>query len=338
MGVVNAMPTYPGSVLHPDRYHGHGKKPPFFEGWYFKLVDASEQHKYAVIPGIFLSDDPDKQHAFVQVLDGVSGRVVYHRFLAEQFWAAPDAFEVRVGQNVFSRERMMLNLAAPEQTLAGEVSLVGAQPWPVTLLSPGIMGWYAWAPFMECLHGVVSLDHGLAGRLEVDGRGIVFDGGRGYIEKDWGQAFPEGYVWMQTNHFPDEPGTCLTASIAIIPWLRGAFPGFIIGLWHRGRLYRFATYTRAKTTRLRISDTAVAWTVRDRRHTLEIEGLRAGGGLLLAPTREDMHVRVDETLNASVSVRLCTREGALIFEGAGRHAGMEVQGNLEKLLRLQTTA
>lgn len=336
MGLVMRPRSYVRSTLHPDRYHGHRKKPPFFEGWYFKLVDASEQHKLAVIPGIFLSDDPARRHAFVQVLDGVSGRVVYHRFPVEQFWAALDAFEIRVGPNAFSRQHMSLQLTSPEGTLTGEVAFDRVQPWPVTLLSPGIMGWYAWAPFMECNHGVVSLDHGLAGRLEMDGRGIVFDGGRGYIEKDWGQAFPAGYVWMQSNHFEGEEGVCLTASIAIIPWLRSAFPGFIIGLWLRGRLYRFATYTRASTTHLAITDASVTWTVSDHNYVLEIEGRRATGGLLLGPTRAEMHVRVDETLNASVAVRLRRRGGETIFEGVGRHAGMEVQGDLERLLRLQT--
>lgn len=32
-------------------YHGHGKKPPVFESWYYKLVDATGQQRYAVIPG-----------------------------------------------------------------------------------------------------------------------------------------------------------------------------------------------------------------------------------------------------------------------------------------------
>lgn len=35
------------STLHPAVYHGHGKEPPFFEGWYYKLVDASEHHRQA---------------------------------------------------------------------------------------------------------------------------------------------------------------------------------------------------------------------------------------------------------------------------------------------------
>lgn len=334
------MLSYFRAVLHPDRYHGHGKKPPFFEGWYYKLVDAGESHAYAVIPGIFLNADPARRHAFVQVLDGNSGQVFYHRYPVEEFWAASDTFAVRVGPNFFSREKMQIRIDRPEQNLAGEVAFVGVAPWPVTLISPGIMGWYAWAPFMECNHGVVSLDHSLQGSLVVDGRAIDFGGGRGYIEKDWGQAFPTGYVWMQTNHFA-EPGTCLTASIAIIPWLRGAFPGFIIGLWRQGRLYRFATYTGAKTTHLAITDTMVHWTVRGGGYELTLEGVRAQGGLLLGPTREEMHIRVDETLQATVGVTLRKlgrgSEGDIVFAGVGRYAGMEVQGDLGKLLRLQQT-
>lgn len=322
------------TVLHPDRYHGRGKQPPFFEGWYFKLVDASQQQRWAIIPGIFLSHDPARHHAFVQVLDGVTGRATYHIYPAEAFWAAPDAFEVRIGPNEFSASRIKLALTHDERAVMGEVHFQNTTPWPVTLASPGIMGWYAWIPAMECYHGVVSLDHSLSGGLSIAGREIDFAGGRGYIEKDWGQSFPAAWVWMQTNHFPS-PGVCLTASIAIIPWLRSAFPGFIVGLWHDARLYRFATYTGARTEHLEITDTHVIWTIRDRHHRLEMTAERAGGGLLLGPTRQEMHKRVNETLGATVGVRLTTLGGRVIFDELGRHAGMEVHGELDRLLALQ---
>ena len=35
---------------------------------------------------------------------------------------------------------------------------------------------------------------------------------RGYIEKDWGKAFPHSWLWLQTNHFT-QPGTSLSASV-----------------------------------------------------------------------------------------------------------------------------
>jgi len=31
------------TILNPGVYHGVNKKPPFFEGWYYKLVSADER-------------------------------------------------------------------------------------------------------------------------------------------------------------------------------------------------------------------------------------------------------------------------------------------------------
>lgn len=33
--------------------------------------------------------------------------------------------------------------------------------WPVTLANPGVMGPYSFVPFMECNHGILSMDHAL---------------------------------------------------------------------------------------------------------------------------------------------------------------------------------
>jgi hypothetical protein len=195
------------------------------------------------------------------------------------------------------------------------------------------MGWYAWVPFMECYHGVVSLDHGIQGQLRVNDQLIDFTGGRGYTEKDWGKSFPAAWVWYQTNHF-DRPGTGLTASVAIIPWIRRSFPGFIIGFWHGGVLYRFATYSGARIERLDMTDRRVGWVVRDRRYRLEMEATRSEGGILQAPTTVDMGRRIAETLSATVAVELKALGGpqqASIFRGVGRHAGLEAVGDLDRL-------
>ncbi|TVP69750.1 MAG: hypothetical protein EA340_06805 [Nitriliruptor sp.] len=323
------------SLLHPERYHGHRRRPPYFEGWYFKLVDASEVARYAVIPGIFLSDDPARHHAFVQVLDGATGAASYHRYPAEAFEAAEGAFDVRVGPNRFSASGLHLDIDDEHRRVTADVALGPLEPWPVRAWSPGVMGPYAFIPRMECNHGVLSFDHRLDGHLTLDGARIDLTGGRGYLEKDWGAAFPAGYVWMQSNHFAT-PGTSLVASIAIVPWIRSAFPGFLVGLHHDGVLHRFATYTGARTEHLRITDDRVEWTITDRHRQLEVHARRAAAGLLLGPTREQMESRVGETMRAEIEVRLLDRRTRTVLEGTGRNAGLEVHGDLERLLALQT--
>lgn len=319
--------------LHPARYQGHGRRPPYFEGWYYKLVDAAEAHVYAIIPGVFLSDDAQEAHAFVQIFDGRGGHNTYHRYPRHAFEASREDFEVHIGPNRFTKEGLFLQIDVPERTVLGELHFADLTPWPATLLSPGIMGWYTWVPLMECYHGVISLDHGIEGALKIDGRPIDFGEGRGYIEKDWGQSFPAAWIWMQSNHF-EQPGTSLTASIAVIPWLGSSFAGQIIGLWHEGALYRFATYTGARVEALAVDDDDVHWVVGDKHHRLEIRAQRSEGGILAGPTGADMGGRVPETLKASIEVGLTRRDGQKLFHGTGRHAGLEVAGDLERLLEM----
>jgi hypothetical protein len=323
-------------VLHPEGYHGPqpatAGRSGYFEGWYVKLVSADRARRFAVIPGVFLGPDGQGE-AFVQLLDGIAGRSWYHRYELADFEAASDRYEIRVGPNTFTPQGVHLEL--PDGTLSGDAAFTSPlRPWPVTRTSPGVMGWYAWTPKMECKHGVVSLDHGLAGTLEHLGEPVDLAGGRGYLEKDWGAAFPVGYVWMQTNHFGSE-GTCLTASTALIPWVTGTFRGHIVGLLHEGRLWRFTTYTGAQTQSLSIDDEHVRWTLRSRRGAvLDLVAERRGGALLHAPIRTEMHRRVEETLDARVHVRLTDADGGVVLDDTGECAGLEVHGDL---LRLTTT-
>ncbi|HOT96280.1 MAG TPA: tocopherol cyclase family protein [bacterium] len=322
------------SLLHLEGYHGEKKKAPFFEGWYYKCVDGAGENRLALIPGIARHREPEQDHAFLQILDGSSGRSFYHRVPAEQFHADPRGLEQHVGACCFSQNGLALDIEAEGWQLKGEITFGPLSPWPVTLRSPGAMGWYAWVPFMECYHGVVSFSHELKGTVLFNGRGIDFAGGRGYIEKDWGRSFPHAYIWLQSNHFPAAE-TSFMASVAIIPWLRSAFPGFIIGLHHRHHLYRFATYTGAQVEALEIGDAEILLQVRDRHHRLHIRAERARAGLLHAPTPQGMKGRIAETLGGTLSLRLDRLESReRIMEQTGLHAGIEAAGDLPALLAL----
>lgn len=318
-------------IRHPEAYHGDGVTRRFFEGWYIKLVSADRSQRWAVIPGIFRGIGGGPDEAFVQVLDGLTGRSWYHRFELDEFAASAHEFDVRVGVNRFSAAGVHLELPQLRGDLAFTTPL---DPWPVTLAAPGIMGWYGLVPFMECFHGVVSFGHGLAGDLSVEGAPVSFDAGRGYIEKDWGRAFPAGYVWMASNHLDSDPAVSLVASTAIIPWLGGAFRGAIVGLRSGDKLYRWATYNRSRTTLLRIDDTRVEWTTEGPDGVLELSAERVRGGLLHAPLRTAMHQRVEETLDARVTLRHVDRAGRVVHEGVAHCAGLEVFGDIDRLVAL----
>jgi len=318
-------------VRHPEAYHGAGITRRYFEGWYVKLVTADLSRRYAVIPGVFRGLREDVNEAFVQVLDGIAGQSWYHRYPLEEFEASDREFRVRVGNNHFSTEGVTLDVPG----LSGTIRFLDHQGgWPVTLREPGIMGWYGLVPFMECFHGIVSFGHRLEGTLDIDAATSDFSGGRGYIEKDWGQAFPEGYVWLHTNHIEGHKDASFIGSVAIIPWLRRPFRGFIAGLLHGGRLYKWTTYNKTHERELLIDDAHVRWSLEGPDGTLRVEAARVRGGILHAPLRDAMHKRVDETLDAEIRITHYSPEGALLLDSIGRASGLEVYGDTDTLVGL----
>jgi tocopherol cyclase len=206
--------------------------------------------------------------------------------------------------------------------------------WPVTLTAPGIMGWYAAMPFMECYHGLVSFNHGLQGELEVLGSVQSFSGGKGYIEKDWGKAFPAGYIWIHSNHLAQDSSASLVASVAIIPWLGGSsFRGFIMGLRHHNKLYQWSTPNRSKELELEVTDSQISWKVSGKDGTLELIAQRQRGGLLHAPMRTAMHQRVEETMDATIIIRHTLSDGS-VFESPAEVGCMEVFGDIDRMLEI----
>ncbi|MBR9920117.1 MAG: hypothetical protein GYB31_04700 [Bacteroidetes bacterium] len=313
------------ALWNPDMYHGWGKNRNYFEGWYFKWVSPNEDVVLAIIPGIAMSESGEK-HAFIQVFDGKNCKAWYHRFEAEDFKPEPDRFGLRLGENYFSGEKVRLNLS----NLSGEIQMKNPHPWPKMLGAPGIMGWYSFVPFMECYHGIVSLHHELQGALKFEGKEIDFTKGVGYGEKDWGRSFPKAWIWMQSNHFDTDAPICLMASVANIPWLTGAFTGFIVGFLHEGNLHRFATYTGAKMTAILEGD-GVRVTFAEKRKKLEILAMPAPGTDLISPLSGEMTGKVNESLQATLDITF-EIDGEVRFRGMGRNAGLELAGDLAALL------
>jgi len=120
-------------------------------------------------------------------------------------------------------------------------------------------------------------------------------------------------------------------SIANIPWMGKSFDGFLIGLWHDGHLYKMTTYTGAKITAFRYDQEKLEIQVQSRHHRLEIEARYKKGAELRIPMVGEMRGRLSESLSAETKVHLyhlAKNVETLIFNGVGRHAGLEIEGNL----------
>jgi hypothetical protein len=190
------------------------------------------------------------------------------------------------------------------------------------------MGWYSFVPFMECKHGVVSMHHKLSGGLEIDGQYVDFEGGTGYIEKDWGSSFPESWIWLHCNTF-NSTKSSFTFSVAKIPWLGSYFIGFISYLKLEGRFINFSTWSKARIEKLEYLNNTLNIRISNKKYLLEIEAVNNQAGQLKAPVKGSMTRIIKETVDASLDLTLSDRSGNILFQDQGTRAGMEL---IDKIL------
>jgi tocopherol cyclase len=312
-------------IWNPPVFQGKHKTRHYFEGWYFKLVSGDQRQVLAIIPGISHGKKPEDSHAFIQVIDGLTGETHYIPYPLSTFYYSDSVFEISIGDNFFSDSMMQLSLFSPQLHLHGTLSFSSIVPFPRTSLNPGIMGPFSFVPFMECYHDVVNIHHDISGSLKWNKVERNFHQGYGYIEKDWGRSFPEAWIWLQSNHF-ETGGVSVMFSIARIPWLNKHFIGHIAFLRIEDRFYRFATYSGSAIRHLKVQDNSLAVTLQDRRHILEIEASCEKSGLLKAPRNGLMDREILESIDAEVHLTLKDAQGTVVFEDTGRRAGFEQMG------------
>ena len=314
------------AFFNPEQFQGWGKTKNYFEGWYFKVVNADATKAFAFIPGIAM-DAAGNKHSFIQVLDGKKQTAGYHRFAADDFYSLPKNFRVSIQNNSFTESAIQLRLPG----LTGELQFTGNIPWPKPWYSPGIMGPYAFVPFMECYHGIVSMDHRGDGMIIVNGEPVDFTNGRGYIEKDWGRSFPSAYFWMQSNHF-SLPGISLKCSVAKIPWVRSSFVGFIAGIWLHNRLIKFTTYNQSKLITSFADEKKIKIVLENKQYRLEILAHRDAATELASPVRGFMEGRIEESMTSAIDVLLTdNKTKEILLNDTGKNAGLEVAGRIEEI-------
>ena len=310
------------SLFHPHVFQGRKRKTSYFEGWYFKM--AKEGRVLAIIPGVAFGESEMDRHAFIQVFTNMDGKSRYVSYPFDSFHADDKELDITIGKNRFTRSFIDLDIESDTITLKGRIDHDEIHPFPVTLAAPGIMGWYAYVPFMECFHGVVSTYHGLKGVLRLDDRPFDFTDGNGYIEKDWGTSFPRAWIWMQSNGFPSKDISCML-SVAEIPFLGRVFTGFLGFVQVGNRLIRFGTYTGAKITTLEVSDREAKVVIEDGHHIIKFTAETGSSAHLAAPRQGKMERKILESLEGRIALHIFDkRSNMVILEDVGLSAGVEL--------------
>ncbi|MFP4478362.1 MAG: tocopherol cyclase family protein [Candidatus Izemoplasmatales bacterium] len=307
----------------PIVFQGHLKKKNYFEGWYYKMVSPDGLYSLALIPGISLNKG--NSHAFIQIFvtrNHKDLKTVYISYPLNQFSVQNQPFELNINQQIFKEDGIDIQIDQNDLSMQGKLSFENRTEIKTSIFSPSIMGYFSYFKFMECYHGVISMNHLIKGRLLIDNQEVDFTGGKGYMEKDWGKSFPKAYVWMQSNHFKN-PNTSFMFSQATIPFMGFEFHGLIVNLIVGGKEYRFATYNRGKVKQRDIFAKEVFYEISKGKYTLIVEGKNDQTIDLVSPEKGAMVNRIKEGLSGKIKLQLFEND-YLIYEDIGTHGGLEI--------------
>lgn len=314
-------------IRNPDMYHGWNKKRNFFEGWYFKIADRNSENVFAVIPGMSKGKTEEHSHSFIQFLNGMETRYSYVKFNAGDFACSRDEFKININDNAFSLNGIHLNLNSEEVHARGQLLFNNMKKWPDTFMNPGSMGFYNYLAFMECYSQVCALDGTVQGCMDVNGRNIDFTGGRVYVEKNWGKAFPRSWIWTQSNSFKDG-NVAFTCSMGTVPFMVGSFNGFLAGLMIDHEFYSFTSMNGSKVAVERKGrDVCMLFSRRNLRLKVETSSAEDKFMLCMGPHDGQMIPLVRENLKGKVFIELTdAQERRTIFSGTGMCTGIEYGG------------
>lgn len=317
------------SLVKPDLYHGQNKKNNFFEGWYFKIVSKNKKNAFAIIPGISMGDSENNKHSFIQILDGINKNFNYCEFPFSDFTYSNTPFSISIGDNIFSLNNLELNINSETTSLIGDLKFSNLSYWKDSLINPGSMGFYNYLIFMECYSQVCILDGDISGYLNLNNKTIDFNGGKIYIEKNWGKSFPLEWLWIQNNTFEDNNAT-ITCSVGQIPFPIHNFRGFLIAATVNNKFYKFTTINRSKLN-LVLKDNSVELKATHKELTLYLKTETLDNDFILCygPKNGEMSPYVKETLTGKIHMKLYNnKSNKLIYEGIGYNTGVEYGGNL----------
>jgi hypothetical protein len=321
-------------IKNSSMFQGNKKTKKYFEGWYFKMVSKDEMSILSVIPGISISEDGSTKHAFIQIIDGKTAKTEYISYSIEDFYYSKDDFLIQIGNNIFSKDSLVLDIQKDTLPVIGKIYMHNLTELRAekNKKRQKIMGWYYKVPFMQCYHGLVSLNHDLRGEIKTNNRSFKFDGGKGYIEKDWGKSMPASWIWIQTNNFKNSNSSFML-SVAKIPWLGFSFTGFLGFYYLNNEVVRFGTYSKAKVKLEKHEKNSLNLNIILKEKVLEIQTLKNSSGLLKAPVNGNMNRRISEGIDAELKLKLLDENKNVLFEDSSQSTGLEIVGNMKELLK-----
>ncbi len=301
-------------------FRGAVRKKRYFEGWYIRLSSAESPWSCALIPGIAMDYNGEKS-AFIQMIES-EGSSHYIPIDYSDFQAKTDEFDVRIGVNQLSEERIAVDLRPNGVDFKLDLKLDKSSGFESDFHPLNVMGWMSKMPFLPCYHHILQMKTPVSGTVEWKGNSLPFNRGFAYIEKDWGTSFPKKWNWLQSSMLSNCEGA-LSAVTSYVPILGVGVPAGMAAIQiDNERFFWSSAWGHSWKVRGNQSEREIRF--RNSSHELLLNVYQGRTAPLIAPIAGKMERSVLESIDGQVSVELKSRNGDRIYSGEAIQAGVEL--------------
>ena len=212
---------------------------PWYEWWYYKLIDPQTGDSFYFCYGVVnpwdQSASDKNSRAFISFGDFKNHLLLETILPASQFQSSYDRPFTRVGPHVSTDHMISAAFESKGHHVSWILSIQKKVAWDA-------MGWGLRFPSLFNIYWHPAQMHAkFDGTLTIDDRTYIIENANGYQDRNWGRAFPKWWFWMSVQDFNENPNSSFVAGggDARVSYGIPVPTAILMGLHHEGVLYEF---------------------------------------------------------------------------------------------------
>ena len=297
-----------------------------FKEWYFKALNITQQKM--IIGKITIKGVEDQNDGTCRLIYNMNGEekegvLSIHNIKTNKYgmsWA----------DNMITKDKVQLDIKERTLSIKGELGIEGIVDAKQSFIKPGIMGYYQYLPRLEFYQDILVLQGKIKGMLCINGEEVDLSGGSYYLQRQWGNKYPNVWLWTQCNGFKKKKNLALTVGIARLKLWFNYYTGFAVPIYYDNRVEVFSNYNGGHIAKLYRYKGYVHLIVtqKDKLLDLKIYG------------RDEIECILDKETHGIRDVYGCnkvklevkmTQNGKVILEDTSFDCNIEMGGNTSKL-------
>lgn len=294
-----------------------------FEEWYFKILDITQ--KKVIIGQVSVKENQSKNSGVCHLVYNVDG---------EEKQDSIQIHDINIGKNgiswesnIISKNKVQMDI---DRAFKGELIIENITDTKQSFIKPSVMGYYQYLPRLAFYEDVVTLQGKIKGMLSINGIDADFSGGSYYLQRQWGNKYPNVWLWAQCNGFKKKKNLALTIGVARLKLWFNYYTAFAIPICYDNKVEVFSNYNGGQIAKLYRYKGYVHLIVTQKNKLLDIK-IYGRDEIECVLDKETHGIRDVYGCNrVKLEVKL-TENGKVILEDMSLECNIEMGGNTSKL-------